>query len=115
MLATPKLTRLGVLSPNGHEPLYPLAGKPLTRVDVAFRVDSDHVQPKKLAPVFTHASHLAHHLAVLAVEEPDVVIREIRNIQEPLLLVRREHHAPGGTAHARHGGQDEFLHELALR
>src|SRR5260370_33022951 len=60
-------------SPNWDKPLYPLAREHLACVDVAFGVHGDHVQPEKLAPVFAHAAHLAHHLAVLAVEEPDVV------------------------------------------
>ena len=102
------------VSPARQEPLHPLTGENLARVDNAFGVNRNHMQPEELAAVFAHASHPAHYLAVLAVEEPDVVIRQIGNIQEPLLLVGREHHAAGGTAHARRGSEDEFLDELAL-
>ena len=62
---------------NRDEPLYPLAGEYFACIDVAFGIHGDHVQAEELAAVFAHASHPAHHLAVLAVEEPDMVIREI--------------------------------------
>src|SRR5258705_11032866 len=69
---------------NGEEPLHSLAGEYFTCIDIAFRVHADHVQPEELASVFAHAAHLAHNLAIFAVEEPDVVIREIGNIQKVL-------------------------------
>ena len=81
---------------------------------IAFRIDGDHVQTEELAAVFAHAAHLADDFAVFAVKEPDVVIGQIGNIQEPLLLVGREHHAASGAAHAGHRRQDEFVQELAL-
>src|SRR2546425_141979 len=60
-----------------HKPLHALAGEDLTRVDVALRIDGDHVKPEKLAAGFAHAAQLADDLAVLAVQEPDVIVREI--------------------------------------
>ena len=90
----------------------PLAGEHLTRIDGALRIDRDHMQPVELAAAIAHAPHLTHDLAILAIEEPDVIVRQIGNIQEPLRLVDREHHAAGGATHACHGSQDEFLHEL---
>src|SRR5690242_7282008 len=65
---------------NRHEPLHPLAGEDLTSIAIALRIHGDHVQPEDLAPVFAQASHLAHDFAILAVEEPDVIIREIGNV-----------------------------------
>src|SRR5579864_6363570 len=106
--------RSSTLSLDGDEPLYPLACEHFTGVDIAFGVGGDHVEPEELASVFAHASHLADDLAVLAVEEPDVVIGEVGNVQELLLLVGREYHASGGTADACHRGQDELLLVLAL-
>ena len=35
--------------------------------------------PKNWPPFCTHAAQRAQHLAILAVEEPDVVVREIGN------------------------------------
>src|SRR6267378_2768481 len=63
--------------PDRDESLYALAGEHLTRVDVALRVDGDHVQAEPLSSVFAHAAHLAHDLAILAIQEPDVVVREV--------------------------------------
>src|SRR5207244_2399361 len=62
---------------GGHEPLHALACEDLTCVDVAPRVDRDHVHPVELTAVVTHAAHLAHELAVFAVEEINVVVRQI--------------------------------------
>src|SRR5579872_5435626 len=56
------------------EPLHPLASEHLTRVDIALGVHFDHVQSEELAGVLPHAAQLAHHLAILAVEEPDVIV-----------------------------------------
>src|ERR1700674_2165560 len=61
------------LSLHRDEPLYPLAGEHLTRVDVAFGVHGDHVQAEELAAVFAHLTHLAQDLAIQPVEEPVVV------------------------------------------
>ena len=97
-----------------HEPLHALAGEDLTRVDGALRIDGDHVKPVKLAAAITHAAHLTDDLAVLAVQEPDVIVREIRDEQVLLLLVGRERDATGGTPHARHRREDELLQELAF-
>src|SRR4029077_17472184 len=52
-----------------EEPLHPLTVLNLAGVDIAFRIDSNHVQPEKLASVLARADHLADHPAVLAVDE----------------------------------------------
>src|SRR6185295_6135102 len=67
--------------PRRHEPLHAFAGEHFASVDVAFRVKSDHVQAEPLSAVFAHAAHLADDLAVISIEEPDVVVREVRDEQ----------------------------------
>src|SRR5882762_1218030 len=52
-----------------------------------YAVDGDHVQAEPLSSVFAHAAHLAHDLAILAIQEPDVVVREVRDEQVLLRLV----------------------------
>ena len=59
---------------NRHEPLHPLPVENLAGIDVAFRIDGDHVQPEELAAVLAHATERAHDLAILAIEEPYVVV-----------------------------------------
>src|SRR5438445_10155785 len=94
---------------DGEKPLHSLAGKHFASVDDALRVHRFHMEPEELAAVFAHLAHLSQDLAVLAIEEPDVVVGEIGNVQQPLFLVRREHHAAGGTAHGGPFGHLEFL------
>ena len=66
----------------GREFLHPLAAEHFSRVNHAFGVHGDHVQPVELACVLAHAADLAHDLAILAIQEPDVVVGEIGNVQE---------------------------------
>src|SRR6188474_353530 len=64
-----------------YEALDALAGEHLARIDVAARVGGDHVQAEELAAALTHAPERANHLAVRAVQEPDVVVRQVRDEQ----------------------------------
>src|ERR1700722_1072927 len=79
--------------------LHTLAREDLPCVDDAFRIYRDHVQPKELARILAHTAHLAHDFAIHAIEEPNVVIRQIGNVQVLLSLVRREHDAACGTTY----------------
>src|SRR6266540_7347212 len=65
------------VSAHRHEPLHSLAVEHLARIDASLRVDGDHVQPKELPAVFAHAAHLTQDLALVPVQEPDVVVGEI--------------------------------------
>ena len=64
---------------SGDEPLHPLAVRNFSCVDVAFRIDSDHVQAHELAAVLARSAHLGQDFAVVTVEEPDVAVGEIGN------------------------------------
>ena len=72
------------------------------------------MQPEELAAVFAHLPHLAQNLAVLTVEKPDVVVGQIGDVQQPLLLVWREHHAACGTANSCPFRHLEFLDKFAV-
>src|SRR5216684_3527949 len=100
--------------PSRDEPLHPLAVRNFSGIDVALRVDGDHVKSHKLAAVLAHGAHLAHDCAFVAIKEPNVIVREIGNKQKPLHLVGRKSHTARGTALARGWRQNEFLYELAL-
>src|ERR1700688_3304533 len=63
------------LSLYRDETLHPLAIEHLTRIDVSFRMDGNHVESEDLPAVLSHAAERAHTFAVFAVEEPDVVVR----------------------------------------
>src|SRR6266850_8205010 len=97
-----------------HEPLHALAGEHLARVDVPPGVGGDHVQAEELPAGLAHASELAHHLAVLAIEEPDVVVRQVGDEQILLRLVGREGDAAGRAPDARVLRQLELLLEVPL-
>jgi len=72
---------------HGNKSLHALAVPNLTWVDVALRIDGDHVQTHELTAVLAHHAHITQYLAVPSIEEPDVVIRDVGNIQIALLLV----------------------------
>ena len=74
------------------EPLDPLAVLNLAGIDVAFRVDGNHMQPEELPAILARAAHLAYHLAVFSIEEPDAVVGEIGNIQKSPGLIGRKSH-----------------------
>src|SRR5207245_1065490 len=98
----------------GNEPPHPLAVLSLAGVYMAFRVDGNHVQAEELPPVLARAAQFTDHLAVLPIEEPNAVVGEIGDIQEPLCLVGRKGHTSGGTALSGIWRQNEFLQELAF-
>src|SRR5439155_498344 len=81
------LEQLPLRTLGGHKPLDALAGEDLTGVDVALRIDGDHVKPEPLAAVFAHAAHLSDDPAVLPIQKPEVIVREIGNEQVLLRLV----------------------------
>ena len=64
-------------SSRGHETLHPLAVEHLARIDVPRRVHCNHVKTEPLAAVLAHAAHLADDFAILAIQKPDVVVRQI--------------------------------------
>src|ERR1043166_9498471 len=105
-----KAWRLGY----GNEPLPSLSLKDLAGIDVPLGVYCDHVQPEELAAVLTHASHLAQDLTVIAIQEPDMVVRKVGDVQEPLLLVGRKHHAAGRSANAGIRSDDKLLQVFSL-
>ena len=72
------------------------------------------MEPEELSAGFTHASQRADHLAVLAVEEPDMVVREVGDEQVLLRLVRRERDAAGGATDAGVFRQLELFLEVPL-
>src|SRR5262245_41423187 len=78
--------------PNRNETLHALSAEYLTGIDVAARIHCDHVESEELAAVVTHATQRADNLAVIAVEKPNMVVRQIGNKQEPLRLIGREGH-----------------------
>src|SRR5262249_41769487 len=91
------------------ESLHAFAGEHLAGVNNALGVDGNHVQAVPLTCVLAHAAHLPQYLSVFAVEEVDMVVRQIRNVQEPLLLVRGERHAAGRASLAGLRRGYEFL------
>jgi hypothetical protein len=96
-----------------EEPLHSLAVEDLTGIQGALRVHGFHMHAEELASFLTHAANLAYDLPVQAIQKPDLVIGEIRNIQELLRLVRREHNSASGAAYARPFGDPDFLLEIA--
>ena len=105
------------LSPGtvgGHEPLHALAGEHFARIEIALGVGGFHMKAEEASTVLTLLAQRAHDFARLAIEEPDVVVRQVGDVEQPLFLVVREHHAAGRSAHARRFGQLEFLLEVAL-
>ena len=79
-----------------YEPLHP-EGVDLPGVDEALRIHGDHVQAEKLAPGFAYASQLAHDLAGLPVEEPDLVVHAVGDVKKSLLGVGRLRSATSGA------------------
>jgi len=57
-------------------------------------INGDHMKPEELSAVLAHAAQRAHDFAVLAVQEPDVVVRQIGNIQKSAAAgrVKSPHH-----------------------
>jgi hypothetical protein len=105
---------LQAYSRHGNESLDAFALENLAGVDDSFGVHGNHVEPEELAAVLAHAAHLTDDFAVVAVQEPDVVVGEIGDVQQPLLPVGREHHAAGRAADAGFGRNDELIQELAF-
>src|SRR5690242_17138449 len=68
----------------------------------------------ELPTIIAGAADSAQHFSVLPVEDPDGVIRNIRNKQETLLGIGRKGHAAGRAAIACLRGQEELLDELAF-
>src|SRR2546430_2738176 len=61
----------GVLA-DEQEALHALAVEHLARIEIAFGIGGDHVQPEELAAVLTHAAQLSDRRTSLAIDEPDV-------------------------------------------
>ena len=76
--------------PGRQESLDPLAGENFTGISGAFRVHRFHVQSEELAAILAHAAYVPKNFAVLAIEEPDTVVGDIGDIEEPLVVIRRE-------------------------
>src|SRR5438445_12000208 len=66
------------------ELLGPLARVDLRRVDVALRVYRQIVHPVELAGLAPVPAELAHGVAVLAQDRPDVVVLAVRGVQPGL-------------------------------
>src|SRR6266550_4007262 len=97
-----------------HEPLHALAREHLARVDVPLRVGRYHVEAEELAATLTHASELTDDLAGLALDEPDVVVRQVGDEEILLRLVRRESDAARRSTDAGVLGELELLLEVPL-
>ena len=82
-----KFKETQILLRDGNKPLHALALKDFASINVAFGIHSDHVKTKKLAAVFTHSAYLSHDCAVLPIQKPDMVVRQVGDIQESLLFV----------------------------
>ena len=53
------------------------------------------MQAEELPAVFAHGSELTDHLAILTVDEPDMVVGQVRDVEIALTLVRRERDTTG--------------------
>ena len=63
-----------------HKSLQSLARENFARVDIALGVDGDHVQTEKLSGLIAHRAHAADDLTRVPIEEPDMVVRQVRYI-----------------------------------
>src|SRR5205085_10277510 len=97
-----------------NEALHSFARKNFARIDDALRIHADHVEPKELAAVLAHAAKRAENLAVIAIQKPDVIVRQIGNKQETLRSIRRKRNAAGRSSDARILCQFDFLFKVAL-
>src|SRR5688500_5873821 len=75
----------GSLSARARELLDTFAGLDLRRVDIALGIEVEIVHPAKLAGVAPARAERLGDLERLAIEQPDDVVRTVRN-GEPLLF-----------------------------
>src|SRR5262252_4474634 len=96
------------------EPLGPLARVHFGRVDVAPGVYRQIVHPVKLSGLAPVPAELAHDLAVVAQERPDVIVLAVGVVEPGLRRVVRNVEIPDRAVAARGRRDHELLHERAV-
>src|SRR5438128_11559673 len=96
------------------ELLGPLARVDLRRIDVALRVYRQIVHPVELAGLAPVPAELAHDVAVLAQQRPDVIVLAVRVVEPGLRRVVRDVEFPDRSVTARRRRDDELLHECPV-
>src|SRR5215467_9206316 len=97
-----------------EEPLGPFARVHFGRVDVALGVYRQIVHPVKLSGLPPVAAELAHDLAIVAQERPDVIVLSVGVVEPRLRRVVRDVDVPDRAAAARGRRDHELLHERAV-
>src|SRR5262249_33376071 len=96
------------------EPLGPLARVDFGRVDVALGVYRQIVHPVKLSGLPPVPPELAHDLAVVAQQGPDVIVLAVGVVEPGLRRVVRDVEIPDRAGAARGRRDYELLHERAV-
>src|SRR5215470_5547977 len=68
----------------------------------------------ELAGVAAAPREVREYRAVVAAQEPDVIVLAVRRVQERLSAVGREVQIPHGAASQGGGGDQKLLHERAV-